>query len=133
MFKKLTDFSYKRSGLQAFGFYLAYLLLGSLLGAISGVVYAAMTGISGMMIGMKAGAFIAVIYCAVLGFLVLRFRKLYKRFSSILLYLLSILSSMILGSLLGLVFISIMTTMETQENEPSEKLPEPVNKSDLSE
>jgi hypothetical protein len=133
MFKKLTDFSYKRSGLQAFGFYLAYLFLGSILGAISGVVYAAVTGTSGMMIGMKAGAFIAVIYCAVLGFLVLWFRKLYKRFSSILLYLLSILASTMLGSLLGLVFISIMTTMKTPESEPSEKLPETGNDPDRSE
>lgn len=114
------DYSYRRSAPEAVGFYLAYLLLSIIVGAISGVVYSTIIGSSdGFHDGMKAGSVMAVIYCTVLGFCVIRSRKTYKRFVSILIYLLTILSSLLFGSLLALVFVAVLTTIKSEE----EKLP----------
>ena len=40
MFKNVTDFSFQRTGKEAFGFYLAYLLICMILSGIAGGVFA---------------------------------------------------------------------------------------------
>lgn len=40
MFRELMNFSYQRSALQALGWYLTFILLGALLSALAGIIFA---------------------------------------------------------------------------------------------
>jgi hypothetical protein len=115
MFKKLTDFSYKRNWKEAIGFYLANFVLALILGQIVAQATVAQTGAKtfeeGFAIGLKTGAMIAIIYCLALAVVILIKRKLYKNFGYIVLALLSGLVAVYGGALFGLIIPAIMTTL----------------------
>lgn len=120
MFKNLMDFSYKRTTLEAIGFYFAFLFLSILIAGVVG-------GILGMMVGVqKAGAIgrmggyiVAIIFCTYLSFQIIREKNLFKNFGAIVLFLLTILLSLFGGGLLGLIPTTMLssknTTMEQGE------------------
>lgn len=114
MFKKLTEFSYKRNWKGAIGFYLAYLLLGFILGGIFGILSTIQSGATtpseGFDAGFKIGAIISIIYPLTISFIVLVQRKLHKNFGWVILALLSGLLAAFGGSLLGLLIPAFMTT-----------------------
>lgn len=116
MFTKLTDFGYKRSGKEAFGFYIAYLLFGIVLGALAGALYASVTldassGFQdGVAAGQRVGGVIAILFPLVLAFLVVTKRNLTKDFLSILLAILSGILGLFGGGLLGLIPVAYLTT-----------------------
>lgn len=116
MFDKLFDFSYQRTKMQAFGFYLAYFILGLLIGGIISGVAAGFLyhpGLSykeGFKIGAKIGSIVALAYNTTLIVLLMKSKKLLKNFSAVLLALTGIFFSMILGNLLGLIPTAILTT-----------------------
>jgi len=114
MFKKLTNFSYKRNWKEAIGFYLAYFLVGLILsavgGALSGIQSGATTFGEGFNSGLVIGAMIAIVYSLIISFVVLIQRKLYKNFGYIILALLSGLLAEFGGLLLGLIIPTFITT-----------------------
>ena len=113
MFRDLTSLRKKRSGLEAFGFYIAYLGLGLLLAGFAGGVSDFFQGAASFMDGYKMGAqyghLVAVMYCPLLCILILRAKKSYK-FVSLLLVPTSGLLAIYMAMLGGLIPAALLTT-----------------------
>jgi len=105
MFKKLVDFDYKRTTKEALGFYLAYLLLNFVVGAVIGTLAQQDFSTS-----WTLGSYGAVVTQFILGILIIRNRNLYKNFVYIILVLLSVGLSYWGGGLLGLIPLAYLTT-----------------------
>jgi membrane-anchored glycerophosphoryl diester phosphodiesterase (GDPDase) len=114
MFKNLFDFSYKRSKKEAFGFYIAYFVLGTVSVVLCSFLFAlVMAGVAGVDIttrGLEIGVVLATVMCLVLSFLILSKKRLLNHFGLILLGLLSGLLSIFGGFILGLIPVAILTT-----------------------
>lgn len=115
MFKKLTEFSYKRNWKEAIGFYLAYFLVGLILAGIAGgLLIIIQSGVNtfgeGFNAGLVIGQIVGVIYSLIISFAVLIQRKLYKNFGYVILVLLNGLLALFGGLLLGLIIPAFMTT-----------------------
>ena len=118
MFQDLMVFSKQRTMKQAFGFYLFYLLLVALLGAVINMWYFSFFGNSGttfsegfnrgIELAQSYGLFINLLFCIIIGALVLSGKKLVKP-KYILVVLFGVLISLIGGSLFGLFPISYLT------------------------
>jgi len=113
MFKKLTDFTYARSGRQAFGFYLAYLLFIIILSAILSSLFAGVNYAyheQGVLTGMRLGTAVAITCSTALSLLIVSQKKLATDFGYILLSLLAGLLASFGGGLFGLIIPAILTT-----------------------
>lgn len=114
MFRDLTSLRKKRSGLEAFGFYIAYLGLGLLLAGFAGGVSDFFQGAASFMDGYKMGAqyahLVAVMYCPLLCILILRAKKSYTFISLLLVPISGILVVLSLGMLGGLIPAALLTT-----------------------
>lgn len=108
MFKNLFNLQIKRSASQAFGFYIAYLVLfcTCLLigGAILGIVFDA-----GVEAGFKFGSVAAILVCPGVGLAVLKQKGAFS-FGNVLLVLLSGVLAIFGGGLLGFIPVSFLTT-----------------------
>lgn len=124
MFNHLTDLNYTRSGKEAIGFYLAYLLLIVIVSAIAGAIFGS-TGMmhsqNGFYTGMKIGTLVAIISCITLSYLIIGGKKSSSKFSSILLALIAGILAMIGGGLLGLIIPSYLSTLGTTKATPKKK------------
>ena len=111
MFKNLLDFGYKRTWLQAVGFYLAYFLLiiiiGFLAGALMGLIF---SGGSVSAMGVQIGNILAIVICLALSFTILYKKNQHKNFGLVLLALLSGILAFLGGGLLGLIPAAFLTT-----------------------
>ena len=122
MFKKLTDFSLRRTPLQAFGFYLAWLIAILLTaGIISGIAAYALgltsSGMSfssgydlGTEIGLTVGPWISMLLCTSIAILVVRAKGSLAEFGSLLLILITVGVSFFAGSIFGLIIPAYLTT-----------------------
>jgi uncharacterized Tic20 family protein len=109
MFRDLLLLEKDRTGKEALGFYLAYLLLTVLLGALAGVLAViSATPAEGYMMGRFAG----IIFCIVLSFAILYKKKRLQSFGLVLIVVLSGLGAIFLGGLLGLVPAAYLTTIK---------------------
>jgi len=110
MFRNLTDFSYKRTGKEALGFYIGYLVFIVVVGAILGGVLGLVLGEESFEIGLRVGNILAILATLALSFLILSKKKMMNNFGLILLALLSGLLAFIGGGLLGLIPTAYLTT-----------------------
>ena len=110
MFKNLTDFSYKRTGKEALGFYIGYLVLIVVVGAILGGILGLVLGEESFEIGLRVGNILAILATLGLSFLILSKKKMMNNFGMILLALLSGLLAFVGGGLLGLIPTAYFTT-----------------------
>lgn len=111
MFKNLVDLGYKRTPKEAIGFYLAYLLLNIVIGAVLGGVFHSGNSISSSFSsGVLIGQYGTIITQLIIGILILSKRKRYKSFTYIIIVLLSILLSEFGGALVGLIPLAYLTT-----------------------
>lgn len=116
MFKKLTDFSYKRTGKEAFGFYLAYFFLALVIGALCGAVLSLFSPADTFEEGLELGAnstiipVITVAYILFISGSVLVKRKLQDNFLYVVLVFISGIFSLFGGALLGLIIPAFLTT-----------------------
>lgn len=110
MFKKLTDFSYKRTRKQAVGFYLGYLILIIIVGALVGGMVGLAFGDESFELGLRVGNFIAVLIVLGVSFAILNKKKLMNNFGLILLALASGLFAYLGGGLLGLLPAAYLST-----------------------
>lgn len=112
MFKKLMDFSYERTPLEAVGFYLAYfglgLLIGSLMGGILGLLSFSVKVI------VSLGILSAVVLSLTVSFLILHKKKLLNNFSYIMLAVLSGLLALVAGALGGMIPVAFLTTRKSE-------------------
>jgi len=111
MFKKLTDFGYKRTALEAFGFYLAYFVLiilaAAFAGGVMGVLLPEETALA---YANSAGICIALIMTVGLAILVLYEKKLHKDFRYIALVLIIGFLALFTAALGGLIPVAFLTT-----------------------
>lgn len=114
MFKNLTDFGHRRNKKEAFGFYLAYLLLVMIAGALCAFVAGSMTGTTGFSngfaLGTQVGSVVAVIVSVALSFTILAEKRV-LRFGFVLLSLVSGILAIFGGGLLGLIIPACFTTL----------------------
>jgi hypothetical protein len=112
MFSNLTDFGFRRTKIQAFGFYITYLIVIMAIGAVIGIVTE--VGVdqdtASFGNGMRLGAFFAIAASIVLSFMVLKAKKLTGNFSLSLLAISSGILALIGGGLLGLIIPTVFTT-----------------------
>ncbi|HUW97477.1 MAG TPA: hypothetical protein VMV40_01355 [Acidiferrobacter sp.] len=121
MFKGLLSFGMVRTPLQAFGFYVAYLLVGVLIGALAGglsAVAGGTPGVSNFALGLRYGAVAGTIYVAAIGITVVAKKNL--GFGYYLLALLGAIMALFGGALLGLIPVAFMTTRQAQKVLPAE-------------
>ena len=122
MFKNLTDFSYKRNFLQGVGFYLAYFLLAFFISGIIGSLLGMAFGPDKLrQIAIATGTVIALILCLTLFVMIIRAKKIFPSFGTILLLLATIFFALTGSSLLGLIPVSILSTFEPKEIKKEEK------------
>jgi hypothetical protein len=109
MFYDIMNFSYRRTGLQAFGWYLMYLLIGIVIGLVSGYIagIATKSFAEGYSIGSMAGQISAIPYHILLGTLLLWHRN--KDAPNLLLTIGGVVLSVFLGALGGLIPLAFLT------------------------
>jgi Mn2+/Fe2+ NRAMP family transporter len=116
MFRELMNFSYRRTPLQAFGWYLIFLLIGLVVGALAGVVVGigSTSFTEGFQRGVPAGQIVIIPYHIILGILLLWNRP--KGAANILLALAGVVLSVLLGALGGLVPLAVLTTRRSNNS-----------------
>ncbi|MEM7647691.1 MAG: hypothetical protein AAF283_00825 [Cyanobacteria bacterium P01_A01_bin.70] len=115
MFKQLSNLAYQRTAIEAVGFYIAYLLLCILLGAIGG-------GIAGIFAedpfqaGLIIGSIVSVVFCAALALAVAMQKSVLSDFFAWILIVLAVLLAILIGGIGGLLPISILSTRPSKSN-----------------
>jgi len=109
MFAELMNFSYRRTKLQALGWYIIFLLIGLVIGFVSGrmVDFIIKDPQEAFKVGLVVGQFSAIPYHILLGTLLIWNRK--KDGGNIMLLLGGIVLSVILGALGGLIPFAALT------------------------
>jgi hypothetical protein len=109
-FRELMNFSYRRNWLQAIGWYLIFLVIGAVLGAVVGRVTAinAISFSQGFDVGNKAGQLSAIPYHIVLAALLVWPRP--KDAPNIMLVITGVAISSVFGALGGLIPLAVLTT-----------------------
>lgn len=111
MFLNLAKFEINRSGKQAVGFYIAYLFLGMLLGAVVGTIAGSLTSGDPFQAGFIAGNIFAIIMCGFLATIV-SLKKSLLSFKTFFLIAITVLLSIFIGALGGLIPVAYLTTMQ---------------------
>jgi hypothetical protein len=113
MFSEAMNFSFRRNWLQAIGFYLIYLLIGVLLFATLGAILGKILGLMGHSdseifdVSNISGQFATIPYQLLLAVLLLRKRR--KEPVNFVLTIVSVLLSLIAGSIGGLIPVAILS------------------------
>ena len=123
MFKHLKDFSYKRTGLQAVGFYLAW-------GALTLVVVGVLGFLFGLMLissqestsqiattGAHIGTFLAFVTTLVIACKIAVAKKNVRETKTIVLIILTGVLSILGGALLGFIIPAYLTTLPVHSHE----------------
>lgn len=111
MFKNLFNFAYKRSLVEAVGFYLAHLILIILIGGLLAALLAFPLGrIDDFNFGLKVGTAFATLYILVISALVIKNKGLLGDFDYVVMIFISGVLAFLGGGLLGLIPIAFLTT-----------------------
>jgi hypothetical protein len=112
MFSDLTDFSVKRTGVQALGFYISYLVLIMATAAIIGIIAGIIAGedTEAFSNGFRLGTLVAIAISIILSFAILKAKKLTSSFTLSLLAICAGVLALIGGGILGLIIPAIFTT-----------------------
>ena len=117
MFAGIFDFGRRRTGLQALGWYLVFLLIFLPIGGIAGLVAASFNGASGFGEGYQAGArvgpFVGIVYVTGVAIALLWRRD--KDPLSLALIVLGVALSFVLGAMGGLIPLAFLTTRPVSE------------------
>ena len=109
MFSNLMDLKFQRSVKQAFGFYIAYLFLIMLVGALLAGRYALVTGNSGFEVGAKVGNIVAVVFVLGITSTIVSQKKMLN-FTVLLSVVFSGVLALFLGGLGGLIPAAYLST-----------------------
>ena len=110
MFRELMNFSYQRTALQAFGWYLTFLVIGITLAGIAATIFApgATTFAEGVQGGLVIGRLVNPLYHIVLAAALLWSR--WRAVLNIFLALAAVLISVFIGAVGGLILLAVLTT-----------------------
>ena len=114
MFTRLTDLGFKRSPLQAVGFYLAYLLLGVLISGLAAPI-AAVLGLadSSFLSAVQVGAAVIIPFCVGIAIGIGVKKGIPFEFKMLVFYVITGICALFLGALLGLVIPAYLTTLDS--------------------
>lgn len=118
MFQNLMDLSYKRTKLQAVGFYFAFLILIMLLGGTIAGIYSISSHLPKPQTIANCkiiGAYTALIMIPFLTIAVFCAKRLFKSYLSYIVILLSIIFTAVGGGLFGMIPTAILTLFEKQQ------------------
>jgi hypothetical protein len=116
MFSNLAKFEIQRSGKQAFGFYISYLVLGILLGFVAGGIGGLLDPDHAQQAGFRAGNVSAIIMCCALAITIASKKSLLSSFKNILIIVITAALSLLFGAIGGLIPVAYLTTAP-KENE----------------
>jgi hypothetical protein len=123
MFANLMNLGFERSAKQGIGFYLAYLFVGILLGALVGAISAVITGDGSFEAGVRIGNITAIIMCLLLAGLIAHKKGMFRSFSSLLLIIASGLFAVLLGGVGGLMPVAYLSTRPNAHNQSNKAQP----------
>lgn len=123
MFTHLTQFEYKRSKKEAFGFYIAWfgflLLVTSLIGALAGLLVPTEVEVGQSLfegkafeLGLKMGTMFATLFSLAFSILICRAKGIISQFSSVVLIVLSGVLGLVGGGLLGFIIPAYLSTKD---------------------
>lgn len=118
MFKNLFDLSVKRSGMEIFGFYLFYSILGAIVaGIICGFIIAflhpeAKTFAEGARLGTIYGPVFAILYGVIVSLAIISAKKIYNSFYALLLTIISVPLLYLGGASLGMIPVAFLTAFD---------------------
>ncbi len=115
MFSNLTQFELSRSGKQALGFYLAYLFLGIILGFAAGAIAGVLTAGDPFQAGFFVGQIIAIVLCFALSLIIAYKKSLFSSFKVLVIIVLTVILSVLLGTLGGLIPVAYLTTVANKK------------------
>lgn len=121
MFKNLFDLSVKRSGIEIFGFYLYYSILGAIIaGLICGIIIAilhpeAKTFADGARLGMLYGPLMAIFYGVIIAIAIIHAKGIFNSFNAVLLTIISVPLLYFGGISLGFIPIAFLTAFEASK------------------
>lgn len=111
MFGHLLDLAYRRTAVQAIGFYLVYLIAGIAGGAMLGFMAGLISGgADSFETGLTVGIIFAVVACPTLAFAVLYAKGLIRNIGYLLVAVLCVPGAYLGGFLLGLMLVAFLTT-----------------------
>lgn len=110
MFNDLFMFEKRRTGTEAVGFYLFYLFVIIVTGALSGLIFA-----TDFDAGVMLGRYLAIALCLGLSFLVLIKKRKLQNFGLVIVALLSGVGAYLLGGFLGLAVTAYLSTVESEQ------------------
>jgi hypothetical protein len=110
MFSQLGNFGYKRTALQAVGFYIAYLVFTIITAALAGMVLGGVTGNNDFEFGKKVGIVVAIVMTLVFSFLILQAKKMTNNYMYVGLAVGAGILAYLGGGLLGLIIPAYLTT-----------------------
>ena len=132
MFKNLFDFSAKRNGWNALGFYIVYVLAGGVLCGLASAFMAAWYCVyepqacsdggaeTGYKIGRLWGPIIGFLFTLFMGCAVVSGKKLWNSVPSVLLYIASVLSAWPFGVIIAFIFVAIISTFDNVNSQKIE-------------
>lgn len=113
-FSKLEDLGLQRTKMQAVGFYIAYLILGMILGAISGILYVKFTGNEDTDKIIKFSGNLAVAYCIILSLLIAFYKDILSSPRALVTVILAGVTSYFAGCLGGLLPVTYLSTFRNE-------------------
>ena len=121
MRKNLCNFSIKRSGKEAFVFYLAYLLLGMLITFFAGAILGLINPLFTDEMAIVLGRIIGTIYFIILHFTVY-VKKGFNSFKHIIIGIIGAIITIFTGLIIPLIFTAYLTTKDSEiETEESQQ------------
>lgn len=118
MFKDLLVYEKVRSNKEALGFYLAHLTLLILVAFLLGFMLGdnSLSIEENYQVGLKAGQIFVIIACLFLSFVVLYKKQRLSNFGMVIVALLSGIAAAFLGGFLGLIPVSYLTTIHSENS-----------------
>lgn len=120
MFKNLFDLSVKRSGMEIFGFYLFYSILGAFAaGLICGVIIAflypeAKTFEDGARLGAIYGPVCAILYGVIISLAVISAKGIFNSFQAVLLTIIAVPLLFFGGASFGMIPVAFLTAFDNK-------------------
>ncbi len=119
MFKNLFNLSVKRSGMQVFGFYIVYSILGAFIaGLICGLVVMflypeATTFEEGARLGALYGPVMAILYGVIISIAIISAKGIFNSFRAVMLVIFAVPLLYLGGASLGMIPVAFLTSFES--------------------
>lgn len=117
MFKNLFDLGYVRTPVEAFGFYIVYLIFVVIGSGIVGGIVGAMFSHGAYQVGLGVGNAVAVVLCLAVSVMILRAKRLMGNPALLVVAVVSALAALYAGGLLGMIPAAYLTTRTSDVQE----------------